>query len=254
MEQTKQELIQLFEEMLTQIKHFKRKTYEGIFKDGYDKFRGTVADIARLCEEAPEEEKESVAEELARVIPDYAIVKMQGLSKGRKERNSVDYNMNMAVYVVPMITYTHNEHCEKVASRMVEVWNEKHVTTLTLGHSSYDDITGGFKKGFCFITTAVCERQGKPDDCYELMTLRAYRDGYLLGTEDGRALVEEYYDIAPGIVQIINMQNDADEIYEELYKNCLAPCISCIEAGEEERCKELYKRMVRNLQKKYLYS
>ncbi|KMZ54633.1 cell wall-associated protease [Dorea sp. D27] len=86
------------------------------------------------------------------------------------------------------------------------------------------------------------------------MTLRAYRDEYLMSTEDGRALVDEYYDIAPGIVQIINMQKDADEIYEELYKNCLAPCISCIEAGEEEQCRELYTRMVRGLQKKYLYS
>ncbi|WP_171031710.1 CFI-box-CTERM domain-containing protein [[Clostridium] hylemonae] len=254
MEQTKQELIQLFEEMLTQIKHFKRKTYEGIFKDCYDKYKGTVAAAARLCEEAPEDEREAVAAELALVIPDYAFEKMQALSKGKKERFSVDYNMNMAVYVVPMLTYTHNEYCEKIASKMVEAWNEKGVTTLTLGQSSYDDIAGGFKKGFCFITTAVCEQQDKPDDCYELRTLRAYRDDYMMSTEDGKALVEEYYDIAPGIVQIINMQKDAEHIYEALYKDCLAPCISCIEAGEKERCKELYTRMVRGLQKKYLYS
>lgn len=254
MEQTKQELIQLFEEMLTQIKYFKRKTYEGIFKDCYNKHKGTVEEMARLCAEASEEERDSVIEEFSLVIPDYVYEKMQGLSKSKRERYSVDYNMNMAVYVVPLLTYSHDEYCEEIASRMVKAWNKKKVSTLTLGHSSYDDIAGGFKKGFCFITTAVCESQGKPDDCYELTTLRAYRDDYMMRSEDGKALVEEYYDTAPGIVQIINMQPDADEVYEELYREYLSPCIRCIEAGEKEECRDMYSRMVRSLQKKYLYS
>ena len=49
---------------------------------------------------------------------------------------------------------------------------------------SYDAIQEGFKKRFkfCFITTAICEAQGKPDDCAELTAFRAFRDGYLMET------------------------------------------------------------------------
>lgn len=254
MEQTKQELIQLFEEMLTEIKHFKRKTYNDIFKTCYDKYKSTVEAVAALCEEAPETERAAVIEELALTIPCHAAEKMQGISKSKKERFSVDFNMNMAVYVVPVFIYTQNEFCRETARRMVELWNEKKVTRLTLGHSSYDEISGGFKKGFCFITTAVCDRHNKPDDCYELSVLRSYRDEYMMKTKEGRALVEEYYDIAPGLVQIINMQENPDEIYKNLYMNYLTPCIHHIENGQKEECQELYTHMVRDLQKKYLYS
>lgn len=254
MEQTKQELILLFEEMLTEIKHFKRKTYDDIFKNCYNKYKSTAEAMAALCEEASEEERDGLIDELALTIPDYAKDKMQNLSKNKKERLSVDFNMNMAVYIVPVITYTHNEYCEKIAVRMVDLWNEKEVTTLTLGHSSYDDISGGFKKGFCFITAAVCDKQNKPDDCYELSILRSYRDEYMMSTEEGRALVEEYYDTAPGLVQVINMQKNPEAVYEELYLDYLTPCIRYIESGQKEQCKELYMHMVRNLQKKYLYS
>ena len=40
------------------------------------------------------------------------------------------------------------------------------------------------KKG-CFITSAVCESFGKPDDCYELTMFRSFRDNYLAKEQDG---------------------------------------------------------------------
>ena len=43
------------------------------------------------------------------------------------------------------------------------------------------------KRGiFCYITTAVCRSMDKADNCYELTTLREYRDGYLLRSEADR--------------------------------------------------------------------
>ena len=56
------------------------------------------------------------------------------------------------------------------------------------------------------------------------------------------------------IVRAIDMREDRKEIYEELYRSCLLPCIRCIENGEQEKCKELYTGMVMDLKKKYLYS
>ena len=73
-------------------------------------------------------------------------------------------------------------------------------------------------------------------------------------TEEGKNLVEEYYDLAPVIVRAIDMREDRKEIYEELYRSRLLPCIRCIENGEQEKCKELYTGMVMDLKKKYLYS
>ena len=248
------ELISLFDEMLTHIKEFKHKTYNNIIEKAYDKHKDLISRISRICEEADDEERAALIEEIAGVIPAYAYERMQKEPKRSRERYSVDYNMNMAVYVVPLLTYTHDTYCEAVAKKMVKIWNEKQVTTLTLGLSSYETIAGGFKKKLCYITTAVCESRNQPDDCYELETLRNYRDTYLMQTEEGRTIVEEYYEIAPGIVTILNMQKDVRKVYEEIYRDYLMPCIRYIEDGQKEECKELYMQMVKQLQRQYLYA
>ena len=163
--------------------------------------------------------------------------------------------MIMAVYFIPIMKFTKDPDCNTIAERMVDVWNEKKVTPLVLQCSSYEEVLGGFKKGiFCYITTAVCEYQNKPDDCYELTTLRTYRDEYLMQSEEGRSLVQEYYGIAPRIVWAIGMQPDAGDIYHTLYENYLMPCIHYAEDGENEACKDLYVDMVRGLEEKYISS
>ena len=97
----------------------------------------------------------------------------------------------------------------------------------------------------------MCESRNLPDDCYELETLRKYRDGYLMQTEEGKRLVEEYYDIAPGIVMAVNMHRDASDIYEKIYQKYLVPCIQDAESGRNEECKERYINMVTELQNEY---
>ncbi|MCY4408269.1 MAG: hypothetical protein OXC15_18015, partial [Rhodospirillaceae bacterium] len=62
---------------------------------------------------------------------------------------------------------------------------------------------GGGGDGGCFLTTAVTERRGEPDDGPTLTLLRAFRDGYMTRTPERRALVEEYYAIAPKLVAAI---------------------------------------------------
>ena len=254
MEKIREDLARLFDEMLTQVGGFRRKTYNGQFEKGFQQFRDVAEEISGLCEATPEEEQEKVILELAGVIPEYAAGLMEAQPRRMRERLSVDYNMNMAVYVLPILTYTKNDFCIQMCRQMVEIWNERKVSSLTLSYATYEDISAGFKRKWCYITTAVCENRNLPDDCYELETLRAYRDGYLMETEEGKNLVEEYYDLAPVIVRAIDMREDRKEIYEELYRSCLLPCIRCIENGEQEKCKELYTGMVMDLKKKYLYS
>ena len=178
--------------------------------------------------------------------------RMQKEAKKNRERLGVDYNMNMAVYVIPFLNYSRNEDCEKLSRRIVEVWNEKKVTSLTLSHSSYDDIAEGFRSKLCYITTAVCEHMQKEDDCYEMQVMRRFRDEYLMQTDEGRSIIKDYYEIAPGIVMILNMQKDAAAIYKQLYCKYLLPCVQLIEQGKKAQCQALYMQMVQNLKMQYI--
>ena len=104
----------------------------------------------------------------------------------------------------------------------------------------------------CYITTAICSALGKPDDCYELTQLRAYRDKWLRKQPDGEALILEYYDTAPAVVEAINKFPEREAIYRQLDENYLQRCLRYIEAGENEKCKALYIQMVRDMQKRFL--
>ncbi|HXG78011.1 MAG TPA: CFI-box-CTERM domain-containing protein [Methyloceanibacter sp.] len=52
----------------------------------------------------------------------------------------------------------------------------------------------------CFITSACCEALGLAGDCFELRTLRRYRDEVLALRPDGHRDIAAYYDLAPLIL------------------------------------------------------
>ena len=101
--------------------------------------------------------------------------------------------------------------------------------------------------GGCYITTATCEEYGKPDDCYELTAFRNFRDSWLRKQPDGERLIAQYYRTAPRIVRLINRQPDRSEIYRSIRDNYLSKCLSYIESGDNEKCKELYVEMMEHL-------
>ena len=96
----------------------------------------------------------------------------------------------------------------------------------------------------CFLTTACVEYKGLADDCEELTKLRAFRDNYLKTTEEGKAVVEEYYRIAPQIVENIDKSGKKDEIYEFIYQE-VPKCIACIESGDNDGAVAVYRNMVK---------
>lgn len=98
----------------------------------------------------------------------------------------------------------------------------------------------------CYLTTACVEYYGKPDDCYELQTLRNFRDDILETTTEGRKMCEEYYRIAPPIVDRLHKLNDSAN-YEYIYAKIL-DCIKYIENKEYEKAVEVYKDMCIKMQ------
>jgi hypothetical protein len=83
---------------------------------------------------------------------------------------------------------------------------------------------GSLLGGGCFITTAVCLSGNKPDDCYELQTLRKFRDSWLVEwhPED----VKQYYAEAPMIVSKISAREDAARIFNS-FRSRLYPACYC---------------------------
>ena len=114
-----------------------------------------------------------------------------------------------------------------------------------------DSPSSGKSDSGCFLTTACIKAKGLPDDCRELQTLRAYRDGYLKKRADGMADISEYYAIAPRIVESIDALPDAKEQWTALYERLVLPCVELIRSGENEQAYRLYKDTTLALKKKY---
>lgn len=98
--------------------------------------------------------------------------------------------------------------------------------------------------GGCFITTAVCEALGLPDDCAELRLLREFRDTYMKENADRRALIKEYYAIAPAIVAAINARKDSREIYARMRHLFIEPAMHAIVDSRPSQALTYYKALV----------
>lgn len=98
-------------------------------------------------------------------------------------------------------------------------------------------------KDLCYITTAVTEATGKGDDAYELETLRRYRDDFMLATPAGQELVDNYYAVAPKVVEKLSARSDAKEIYKELYTKYLQPAVVAVEKGDNYGALRIYREM-----------
>lgn len=109
-------------------------------------------------------------------------------------------------------------------------------------------LTGG---GWCFITTAVAEQRGLPDDCHELTVLRTFRDAYLARTPGGGELIREYYAIAPRILTAIRRRPDEAEILAGLYAS-IHRCVGLIETQRPAAAIDVYRTMVLTLRHRYL--
>lgn len=104
----------------------------------------------------------------------------------------------------------------------------------------------------CFLTSACTEARGLPDDCEELTTLRAFRDGYLKSLPQGQSDICQYYHIAPAIVEKIHSLPNSKDIFDRIYAELVLPCVELIHTGNNEVAYAKYRDYVRQLQSEYL--
>ena len=120
----------------------------------------------------------------------------------------------------------------------------------------YDDCpiyksTSGSRTG-CFLTSACTAARGLPDNCRELQTLRSFRDEWLKKSDDGTKLVARYYEIAPKIVAAIDAKADCMEIYDQLYREMVVPCVELIGQGKYQHALELYRSVTLELEREFM--
>lgn len=235
------------------MKSFTQETYKKSFLEYKDRYYPVIEEISLSWEEKEEKERAFYLETVVDEYLNEIAVALEIVGKNKMLRNNkIDgYRMVQALYTIPMIRETKLPAAESLAEMLVEKW-KKVYPKYAYNLGDYETLKSGFeKKQFCYITTAVCETLGKPDNCYELTMFRQFRDGYLRKQPDGETLIQEYYKEAPQIIQRIDKLEDSRATYQGIWEEHLKPCLSLIEHGEDDACKEQYVQMVRTLEKQF---
>lgn len=114
--------------------------------------------------------------------------------------------------------------------------------------SSSSSSSGG---GLCVITSAACAALHKSDDCEELNILRAYRDKMKNENPVIATLIEEYYRVAPLLVNKMDLESEAEKIYSELWKKYISETYRLIKAEKNNEATLIYIEMVQKLCEHY---
>ena len=107
---------------------------------------------------------------------------------------------------------------------------------------------GGGKK--CFITTACCEVVGLADDCFELATLRRFRDRVLVRTGEGRRDIRLYYALAPSVLDEMRRRGETRRLLH-LYFSHILPCAIGAKLGLVALPRRHYRDMMQRLVRRY---
>ncbi len=242
----------IFENMDALLNRFHKKFYMDAFNEFYESQFAAFQALEDGYHNAIE--KEQFIANMANAVVDKAVKILASVTrKAKKSEMAMNLNLFMVVYVLPAFGKYDGECVEPMKDRLLSAWKEKFPES-NISAANVDEIQSGFQHKWCYITTAVCETFGKPDDCYELTLLRNYRDTYLMEQEDGEAIIHEYYDVAPTIVKHINHSDRKEEVYRHIWDTYLNPCIHMIETDRMQECRELYIQMVHDLEEEYFYT
>lgn len=111
-----------------------------------------------------------------------------------------------------------------------------------IGQASRDVF--GIETPDCFITEAVMSQQGMSDNSEPLMVLRAFRDHVMMQSPEGQAMVAEYEQMAPMVVEAIGTRPDAMQVFQQIYSEFIVPAVEAVKAGEYKGALEIYAKMI----------
>lgn len=218
--------------------------YYAEISKSFDCFAAAYSDYSGDKEQFVKRYAESIYKKIKAVIGKEKFSKLKGLEL----ENLIWVYVS---FLIPSVLKYDAEYSENLADMLVLLWNNEH-KNRKISKSSFEEINSGFKTKLCFITTAVCETLGRPDNCYELQAFRSFRDNYLKFQQGGPEQIQEYYLIAPMIVRAIDKSPKRKDIYKSIWERYLSKCLSFYEHNEYEQCRKTYTEMVENLRQEWL--
>ncbi len=235
-------------------KKITKKDFFTAFERYENENRSTVDSIDPCVDAYPDGEKAAVeilCKDLLDAVEEHMMADRRWAKPARRDSVMFETRVVLAIFFTPLIRKRGLRCAEAFRAELNRQWLERYPKQKwTPG--DYDVMAGGFKRfKWCFITTATCSHEGKPDDCAELTAFRAFRDGWLT-EHGGEDLIAEYYDKAPGIVACIEWCDRPEERYAEIRARWLEPCYRALREDRMEECRDRYVDMVRTLEKRYL--
>ena len=115
----------------------------------------------------------------------------------------------------------------------------------------YDYQGGTCEKNPCFLTTACADFAGLPDDCFELSSLRRFRDEALTHMPGGMDDIALYYRVAPAILDRIGASPQRPRELARLYMLYILPSALAAWLGWPGAVRGIYTRMMRDLAARY---
>lgn len=148
---------------------------------------------------------------------------------------------NFNTQVLPSMFGTLSAQNYSLGSQAISAEGSVAQASVAASSAASANASGG---GGCFITTAVCNSRGEPDDCPTLEKLRLFRDSYMQATQQRKDLVRLYYENAPKIVDRIDAREDSHRFYEYLYARFIVPACASIDFGNHTDAFNLYTQMI----------
>ena len=242
----------VFRDYAEKVRAFKKSSYPGLFESHKAENYAFYTAVRLVLENASPEELEDIYRQISGAfIKKHEQALLQARKKNEKFSLQMDKNMFMVIYVLPSLKEMRDVKADTLADVICEEWG-KAFKDSNISAADYQSINGGFKRKLCYVTTAVCLNLNKGEDCEELRLIKGFRDNYLSSTEEGRRLIEEYYDIAPTLVKRIDRDAEAQAKYLWLWNTYLAPCVAYIKREELENCKKTYCSMMEKLRAEYM--
>jgi len=78
------------------------------------------------------------------------------------------------------------------------------------------------------------------------------RDTYMMKTPARAREVERYYQIAPAIVEAVESSETAGEVWADLCRRYIVPCIELVRRGDNAAAYRVYREMVNELAHQWL--
>lgn len=235
-------------------KKITKKDFQPAF-EAYERENTPIFEQLDVCERLrpgqTEECMREIAEDFLDELEEYMQKDPRWNKKNGRSNLMFEVKVVLAIFLTPLVRKLNLHSAEAFRTVLHEGWMKRWPKEQWMP-GDYEILIGGFRKHrFCFITTAVCQSEGKPDDCAELTAFRSFRDGWLTDN-GGKALIAEYYDIAPAIVNCIDLCDDSQRRYAELRERWLTPCYTALREERYADCRDTYINMVRTLENRYL--